>query len=180
MIFPHFAPTARSASRGEWPRACRVVVRPSPLARAQRAEGPLLDHVPRPLVAGEAEVDDLLRAARHRHEPASGLRWPVLKRLPPRRRVPAPGPERRRGDPGSPIGSVRIHGVVGRAAKTSSTACRYSPTTAPRPQLGHRVGLNRAWARTTGAGTGRGGHCRTAQSSWVRIPLIVIGQIAPS
>src|SRR4029453_10131741 len=39
-------------------RPLRVVVRPGPLARAQREKGHLIHHVPEALVAREAEVDD--------------------------------------------------------------------------------------------------------------------------
>ena len=45
------------------PRALLVVVRPRPRTRQQREERDLIDDVPQRLVAGEAEVDDLLLAA---------------------------------------------------------------------------------------------------------------------
>ena len=81
------------------PCSVLIVVRPGPLVRAQREEGHLIDHIPQGLVAGEAEVDDVLLAALHRHGHAAGLRLQMLERLPPPGGVPQPGPERGRGDP---------------------------------------------------------------------------------
>src|SRR6516165_115473 len=64
-------------------RPLLVVIRPGPLARAQREEGHLIDYGPQGLVAGEAEVDDLLLAALHGHGHGASVRLQMLKRLPP-------------------------------------------------------------------------------------------------
>jgi hypothetical protein len=50
-------------------------------------------------VAGEAEVDDVLLAALHRHGYAAGLRLEMVKRRPPPGGVPQASPKRGRGDP---------------------------------------------------------------------------------
>ena len=73
-------------------RPLLVVVRPGPLARAQREKGHLIDHVPQHLVAGEAEVDDLLLAVLHGDGHGASVRLQMVKRLPP---------------PGSPPGEPR-------------------------------------------------------------------------
>src|SRR6516164_1058193 len=80
-------------------RPLLVVIRPGPLARAQREEGHLIDYGPQGLVAGEAEVDDLLLAALHGDGYGASVRLQMVKRLPPPGRVPQASPERGRGDP---------------------------------------------------------------------------------
>src|SRR6516164_4977664 len=80
-------------------RPLLVVIRPGPLARAQREEGHLIDYGPQGLVAGEAEVDDLLLAALHGHGHGASVRLQMVKRLPPPGSVPQASPERGRGDP---------------------------------------------------------------------------------
>src|SRR2546426_2555213 len=84
---------------GVSPGTLLVVVRPGPLARAQREECDVIDHGSQRLVAGEAEVDDpllLAAALRHGHGACVSLQMP--KRLPSPWRVAEAGPERWRGD----------------------------------------------------------------------------------
>jgi hypothetical protein len=80
------------------PGALLVVVPPRPRTRQHREERHLIDDVPQRLVAGEAEVDDLLLAApfRYGHGARGGLQMP--KRLPAPGGVPEACPQRRRGD----------------------------------------------------------------------------------